>query len=454
MIEPLKILIVDDEQEYRDTFRMILEAKGYTVGEASDGQQALEILNREYFPIVLSDVIMPGMGGLSLLNEIVSSYRERIEVIMVTGYGSVDSAVEAMRNGAFGYFIKTRNPDELMADIEKARKLLLLRTQNEYLRNNQAADRAILHSSSSRMQQIFATAEAVAGSRSNVLLLGESGVGKEVIAEMIHGRSARARMPFVAINCQFFSDSLMESELFGYEKGAFTGALGRRIGRFEEASGGTIFLDEIGEIALNTQVKLLRVLENRKIERIGSNKQIDVDFRLINATNRNLNQALRSGLFREDLFYRINTITLEIPPLRERREDIPDMIDFFVARYGTEMKKEIRGVEASTRRYLLSYDYPGNIRELKNMIERMVVLSPDGLLRLDALSLKQEPDAARAHPGKLLPYREARKEFEVRYIQDLMHSTANNITKAAEIMGISRRQLFNKITEYGLKEPQ
>lgn len=451
MSEALKILIVDDEKEHRDTFRMILEAKGYTVGEAVDGTEALDVLSREYFSIVLSDVIMPGISGLELLKSIKGSYGDHVEVIMVTGYGSIETAVEAMKAGAFGYFIKTRSPEELLVEIERAQKFLNLRAQNQYLRQSSDTGRFLLKSKSRKMQLVFHLAETVAESNSNVLLLGESGVGKEVIAQMIHDRSSRREMPFIAVNCQLFSDNLMESELFGHEKGAFTGAMGRRIGRFEEASGGTIFLDEIGEMALNTQVKLLRVLEDKKIERIGSNKQIPVDFRLINATNRNIRQAIREGAFREDLFYRINTITIEIPPLRERREDIPDMIDLFVQKFSAEIKKDIHGVEEYTRQYLMNYNYPGNLRELKNMIERMVVLSQDGWLRMDSAGEPDRIRGSKSASGDVKPYREARRDFEIAYIQTIMDQTGQNVTKAAEIMGISRRQLFNKLTEYQMR---
>lgn len=451
MKDSLKILIVDDEKDHRDTFRMILEAKGYHVGEATDGREALDILDREYFPIILSDIMMPGMSGLDLLDEVLKLYKNRIEMIMVTGYGSIETAVKALKNGAFGYFIKTRSPDELLIEIEKAHKFLNLQAQNSFLQQNQGSSRFLLQSKNRKMQEVLEVANTVAKSKSNVLLLGESGVGKEVIAQTIHKSSERSEMPFVAINCQFFSESLMESELFGHEKGAFTGAMGKRIGRFEEASGGTVFLDEIGEMSLSTQVKLLRVLENRRIERIGSNKEIAVDFRLISATNKNLKQAIRAGAFREDLNYRINTITLEIPPLRERPEDIPDMIDFFMDLYRAELKKDILGMDESTKDHFLNYDYPGNIRELKNMIERMAVLTRDGWLKMETSTGKAGASVSLRHTGRLHSYKNAKREFEIHYIRQVLEKTENNITRAAGIMEISRRQLFNKMVELNLR---
>ncbi len=452
MSEPYKILIVDDESEYRDTYRVILENKGFYVETAASAQEALDILEREYYPIVLTDVIMPVRGGMALLEDIARLYPESVEVIMVTGYGSVETAVEAMRKGAFGYFIKSHNPEELLAEIDKAKKLVKLQTRSNIAERQREDSRYLNQTKSPKMQEILSVVEAVSASSANVLLLGESGVGKEVFAQMIHGKSSRATMPFVAINCQSFSDSLLESELFGHEKGAFTGAAGRRIGRFEEAAGGTIFLDEIGEMSLSTQVKLLRVLENKRIERMGSNKSIHVDFRLINATNRILSKEVRSGGFREDLYYRINTLTIEIPPLRERREDLGDMIRFFIAQQQAEMKKEIRGIDEETMRYLLSYDYPGNIRELKNIIERLVVLSRDGMLRINPGQKSSADETQGLKIPDALPFRDARRIFEKEYIRKVMQKADNNITQAAKVMDISRRQLFNKLVEYNLNE--
>lgn len=457
MNEPYKILIVDDEKEYRDTYRMILEAKGFTVGDAESVDEALSALEREYYPIVLTDVMMPNRGGMDLLNEINHLYQDRIQVIMVTGYGSVETAVESMRQGAFGYFIKSHKPEELLAEIEKAKKLVRLQVQQQTLARNNSTPGFLATSKSPRMREVFQMVDAVANSNANVLLLGESGVGKEIIAQMIHQQSERCAMPFVAINCQSFSESLLESELFGYEKGAFTGAATKRIGRFEESNGGTIFLDEIGEMSLSTQVKLLRVLESKRIERIGSNKPIYVDYRLINATNRNLTKAIKEGYFREDLLYRINTITIDIPPLRERKEDLDDLIHFFIALHCREMKKEIVEIDEATYEALLHYDYPGNIRELKNVIERLIVLSKDQVMCMSPHALKEygvSSEKKQLIGGATLShlsYREARKQFESDYIQKVMEAHHQNMTHAAKHMEMSRRQLFNKIVEYQLK---
>ncbi len=452
MKEAIKILIIDDEKEHRDTYRIILENNGFLVGEAASGSEALEILENEYYPLVLCDFVMPGLDGIDVLKKIKERYQKGIEVIIVTGYGSIKSAVEAMKIGAFSYFIKSHNPEELLLEINKAKKMVALQNKQNLISVSEDSKRFLYQSKNPKMKEIISILENVASTNSNVLFLGESGVGKEILAQKLHDMSDRATMPFIPINCQYFPDNLLESELFGHEKGAFTGANEKRIGRFEEANGGTIFLDEIGEIPNDTQVKFLRVLENRKIERIGSNKQIKVDFRLICATNKNLSEEIKKHKFREDLFYRINTITIEIPPLRERKEDLEDMIHFFIVIYKKELKKNISGIDDDTLKYLLNYDYPGNIRELKNIIERLSVLSRDGILRMDNNSLSRAPDSSIPVNPQILKFNDARKEFEKEYFLAALKRHGNNITHTADSIGISRRQLFNKVNEYNLKE--
>ncbi|ABW20356.1 sigma-54-dependent transcriptional regulator [Alkaliphilus oremlandii] len=452
MTEVTKILIVDDEREYRETYRMILESRGFSVGEAETGVKALEKLEEEYYPIVLCDVIMPGIDGLEVLKKIKETYDKSVEVIMVTGYGGVETAVQAMRMGAFGFFVKSHNPEALLIEIGKAKRIINLQKKQNMYSDAENNERYLYQSKNAKMKEILEIVDKVADTSSNVLLLGESGVGKEVLAQKLHDKSSRNTMPFVAINCQYFSDNLLEAELFGHEKGAFTGAKDKRIGRFEEANGGTIFLDEIGEISLNTQVKFLRVLENRKIERMGSNKQIDVDFRLISATNKILADEVKNNSFRQDLFYRINTITIEIPPLRERKEDLLDMIYFFVNMYKKELKKDIRDIDKQTLEYLLHYDYPGNIRELKNIIERLFVLSKDGILRLQSAIEKEFDGKSTIKDDCIMDFNSARYAFEKDYfLKALMHFNYN-ISQTARAVGISRRQLFNKINEYNLRE--
>lgn len=453
MKNKFKILVIDDEKEHRDTLRMMLECNGYIVGEASSGEEAMDLMDGEFYPLVLCDYIMPGINGLEVLKRIKKIYSKSVEVIIITGYGDVESAVEAMKLGAFSYFIKGNNPEELLIEIDKARKMLTLQQKHSLMSRRREKKRYLYQSKNSKMREILTIIEDVANTNSNVLLLGESGVGKEVIAQKIHDMSDRANMPFIAINCQYFASNLLESELFGHEKGAFTGANEKRIGRFEEANGGTIFLDEIGEISTDIQVKFLRVLENKTIERMGSNKQIPVDFRLISATNKNLQEEVRKGNFREDLFYRINTITIEIPPLRERKEDIEDMIYFFIDLYKEELKKEVKQIDNETLNYLLNYHYPGNIRELKNIIERLIVLSKDGVLKMENLNLCSYPHKeTKYRDSDILKYDEAKDKFEREYFYKALKHYDFNVTQTAEAIGISRRQLFNKITKYNLKE--
>jgi len=306
----------------------------------------------------------------------------------------------------------------------------------------------VLTSKNEAFTHVIEVAQKAAKSNVNILLLGESGVGKEVFARFIHNTSFRNANPFIAVNCHAFQDTVLESELFGHNKGSFTGAVEDRLGRFEAAHGGTLFLDEIADTPLTTQIKLLRSIENKQIERIGSNQTIDVDFRLITATNKKIHELIEKELFREDFYYRISTITIEIPPLRERREDIKDLIDFFIKEASLDMKKNIDAIEPDLLSYLLDYDYPGNIRELKNMIERLVVLSDNGELRLSDLTTKSVPAAS----YKTKTLKELRFDTETEHIKRILEKTEFNMNEAAEILGISRRQLFNRVNELDLKK--
>ena len=377
-------------------------------------------------------------------------YADRIEVIMTTGYGSIETAVEAMKLGAFSYFVKSHNPDELLMEIEKAAARLEMANMRSIQYEN--SEKFLLKSKNPAMQKVWEMVDLVAGTSANVLITGESGTGKEIVAEEIHRRSARREKPFIAINCQQYPHELIESELFGHEKGAFTGAVSRRIGKLEQAAGGTVFLDEIGELSLDVQVMLLRVLEKKEIERIGSGMLIPVDFRLVTATNRPLDEMVLEKTFRQDFLYRINTIEIKLPPLRERREDIPAFIRFFIGKYEKETGKRIHSVENAARDWLLRQEYSGNIRELKNIIERMIILSGDsGVLSLEensskALLANNHPEAGRKAETEM-SYKEAKAIFDRQFILNTLQTTNGNITRAAEKIGLSRRQLFNKIVE-------
>ncbi len=451
-----KILIVDDEAEHRDILEMILKSNNYKTETAVSGQEALDKLSKENYHLILSDLRMPEMSGLELLDKIKADSPEQ-DVIIVTGYGTVKNAVDAMKRGAFSYFIKGHDPDELLLDIEKIIRLSDLKFKSDALTDSLSTE-FIMESKNPKFQEAIRIIESAADSNANILLLGESGVGKEVFANYIHTLSERNDNPFVAVNCHAFSESLLESELFGHEKGAFTGATDKRIGRFEAAHEGTLFLDEIGDTSLSTQAKLLRSLDSRKIERIGSNVSVDVDFRLVSATNRDLRSMVAEQTFREDLFYRLSTITVELPSLRERKEDIPTLVDFFLKKAQIDMKKEILSIDSEVWTFLTNYDYPGNLRELKNIIERFVVLARDGVIshRDIPSGYVNQPVDVPSQIGQdishTVPLREFRKDAESSYIQRVLEQNNYNMTQTSKVLGISRRQLFNKITEYGIKK--
>ncbi len=443
-----KILVVDDEVEFRDVYRIIFEDKGYETYVASSGEECLNLLKEENYDLVLTDLKMGEISGIDLIKAI-KEKQYSCEVIMVTGYGTIESAVVAMKLGAFGYFIKGSDPELLLNEIEKLVKIKNLELKNKNIKNNLTHFDYLLQSENEKFNNILKIAQKAAQSNSNILILGESGTGKEVIAKYIHFLSSRRDESFVAVNCQVFSEGVLESELFGHEKGAFTGAFEKRIGRFEEADKGTLFLDEIGELSLNTQVKLLRVLENKSIERLGSNKNISIDIRLISATNRKPPEEIKNGKFREDLYYRINTITIEVPPLSERKEDIPILFNFLLNQMQKEMKKKIDKIEDGLLDILMMYDFPGNIRELKNIIERLVVLSDDGIIKKEDL-----PDMrilGVENESEINSLKQVRQVAEEKYIKYILEKTNGNITLAAKMMDISRRQLFNKLVEYNLK---
>lgn len=450
----LKILVVDDEVEYQNVYKMILEDEGYLVETVSSGKEVLEKLKGEEFNLVLADLIMEGMNGIQLLKEIKKDYEET-EVIIVTGYGSIESAVEAIKLGAFSYFIKDHDPEELLLEIGKVKNIFELKIENKSLKKERKVDNYLITTQNERFKELLNIVGKAAKSNASIFITGESGVGKEIMARYIHKTSNRKGM-FIPVNCQALSDNLLESELFGHEKGSFTGAFEQRIGRFEEASGGTLFLDEIAEIPISIQTKLLRALDTKTIERIGSNKQIKIDLRFITATNKNIVKAIEKGEFREDLYFRINTIPIRIPPLRERREDLPMFIDFFLKKYEIELKKKIVKVEDEVMNFLLVYDYPGNIRELKNMIERLVVLSEEGIIKSKYLPKDREVMETKnieiSSLDELPSLKDYRNCLEKEYIEKVLNKSEKDMDLAAETLGISKRQLYNKISDFAINK--
>lgn len=456
-MQKFNIIVVDDEAEFRDAYCLMLSEKGYELQWVSSGAECLEMLKTNHVDLVITDLKMPGMDGMELLETIQTRHTD-CEVIMVTGYGSVEGAVEAIRRGAFGYFIKGHDPELLILDVAKLVRIKSL--QDESRKGKAAGDppEYLFDTRNEGLKKLLNIAEKSASSDTNILILGESGTGKEVMAKFIHKSSLRQNHSFIPVNCQTFSEGVLESELFGHEKGAFTGAIERRIGRWEDADKGTLFLDEIGELSPRIQAKLLRVIENQSFERIGSNKSIIINSRLITATSRNLSQEILRGTFREDLLYRINTITLHIPPLRERKEDMEALIDFFQSKFQREGNRPTKTMETGLMDILVRYDYPGNIRELRNVVERLVVLSDDSLLRIchlpdSVLAFGKKGSTEGSHiDGGAIGFKEAKRETEIEQISQALERSQGNISEAARLLGISRRYLTNRITHYNLKK--
>ena len=446
------ILIVDDEEEYQLVVSMILEDAGYSTSTCSNGKEALAILEKKDFDLVLTDLRMPVMNG----NELIEKIREKeydVDILVVTAYGSIESAVEAIKIGATDYFVKSGDPSELLMKVKRMADIRHIRRKGDILIRNQNAGDVFMDSKNPEYCRLIDMCDRTADTNINILLLGESGVGKEVIANYIHRKSSRRDEPFIPVNCQVFPEGVIESELFGHEKGAFTGAYDSRIGKFEEARYGTLFLDEIGDLPVTTQGKLLRALETRSIERVGSNKRIPLDVRFIFATNKDLDKEIEAGNFRDDLLYRINTLTLTIPPLRDRREDLPGLIDFFIKQTAIDQKKKDVSVDDDVMEFLLSYDYPGNVRELRNMIERMIALSVDGrVTRTEFLMPSRPGSAIYMHSGEKKDLRSARGDFEKNYIKDSLNKNDWNVERTAASLGITSRQLWNKIKQYEIRK--
>ena len=442
-----RILLVEDDEDFGRSLALILKHKGYLPQLMGSGEKALGVLAEKRFDVVITDMLMPGMNGLEFLRQFRETYGTETPVVMITGYGSVTEAVEAMKAGAFGYFLKPVNQDEICLTIEKAMELGRLKNENLMLRQEIKESKGDLFIGvSPEMRHLFVEAAALSKSDVNILITGESGSGKEVLARFIHDQSPRSTRPFLAINCQAYALSLIESELFGYRGGSFTGAkAGGKIGKIESAAGGTLFLDEIGDLELSIQVKLLRVLETRTIEPVGGTTAIPVDFRLISATNQDLTDRMRTKQFREDLYYRINTVRLHVPPLRERAEDVPALAAHFVQRFSTEQKKGPLCITKAAELRLLSHDWPGNIRELKNVMEAAVTLAKGPKIDVDALRVE---GAAKQRILSGLNFAEARQVFERNYFQSHYEACEGNVSEVSRRTGVDRKQLYKKLYEY------
>ena len=445
MDEKMSIMVVDDEEIVRESLFHWFKKYGYVVDTASSGFEALDKLEKYPFQLLLVDIKMPKMDGIELLEKVKTEYPDTI-VVIITAYGSIESAVKAMRIGASDYLLKPFKPDQLSLVMERISNQKKLLFEHNYLKGRLEEitrfDNII--GQSPPMEDIFNLIPEVAQSDSSILLIGETGTGKELVAKAIHAKSRRSHLPFIAINCGALQDTLLESELFGHQKGVFTGATHARKGFLEVVSGGTLFLDEIGEISPKMQIDLLRVLEEKKITSIGSREPVDVDFRLISATSRDLGKGITDGSFREDFFYRINVIMIDIPPLKKRKDDIPLLVEHFLEKYGHETTKQVDRVTRDATELLKRYDWPGNVRELENAVERAVVLAQSRTLGVKDFAFLRSSPASLSRPLSL-------REVEKQHIQQILEEYDWNVTQASKALEINRVTLHKKIKRFNLE---
>jgi two-component system nitrogen regulation response regulator NtrX len=448
------ILIVDDEPAIQSALRGVLEDEGYRVTAVGSGAQALSLLADEAHDLVFLDVWMPGMDGLDTLVQI-KNLRPDTTVVMISGHATIETAVKATRLGAYDFIEKPLSLEKTLITVSRALEHARLERENASLRRR-LGERLEIIGESAAIQHLREQIATAAPTNGRVLIHGENGSGKELVARAIHALSARRERPFVEVNCAAIPEELIESELFGHEKGAFTGALSRRRGRFELADGGTLFLDEIGDMSLKTQAKVLRALEEQAFERVGGRETVKVDVRVIAASNRDLEALIAAGSFREDLYYRLNVIPIEVPPLRERREDIPLLIDHFVRIFCAENGKRIKTVSAEALAYFLAYEWPGNVRELRNMVERLVIMARRDVIGVEDLPAPLRPKEAPAGGAEARErsLREARDSFERAYILAELRANDWNMTRTAERLGIERSHLYRKIKAYGITPPR
>ncbi len=446
MADKISILIVDDEDSVRDSLLNWFLEDGYEVEAAENAKKALQLLEEKNFNIILADIKMPGMDGLELHRRIRSLNRETIVIIM-TAFASVETAVQALKDGAFDYVTKPFDPDDLSHLIRNAASQIALKNENQALKERvttlEEVDDIIGHSEA--IVRVLQHIESVAQSNASVIITGESGTGKELVARAIHANSSRRYFPMISVHCGALTESLLESELFGHEKGAFTGATFNRKGRFEMADGGTIFLDEIATISPKMQIELLRVLETKSFVRVGGNREITSDFRVICATNRDLAAMVRNGTFREDLYYRLNVVNIDIPPLRERTDDIPLLVNHFIRKYCTSMSRDLITIEPAALKHLEKFEFPGNVRELENMIERAIVIGNGREIKLKDLPLGAET------PENSV---ESLDELEKRHIEQILLKYNWNISRSARALSVDRVTLYNKIKKYDLKQKE
>jgi DNA-binding NtrC family response regulator len=447
------ILIVEDEAKMRRLLELNLGEDGLSTLSAGDAESGVKLLRENHVDLVLTDLKLPGMNGLDFLHA-VKNQNAALPVIVMTAFGSVETAVEAMKAGASDYVLKPFSLAEMRMVIHKELDVHKLREENRSLREalGRRYELTNVAARSAKMQEVLATVERVAPTNATVLLGGESGVGKDLIARAIHEKSRRARGPFVKINSTAIPENLLESELFGYERGAFTGAVASKPGKFELADKGTLFLDEIGDVPPATQVKLLRVLQEREFERLGGTKTVKVDVRLIAATNRDLRQALEQGTFREDLYYRLNVVPLDIAPLRERKEDIPELVNLFIARFAGDSGKPVEGITPEAMQILKNYHWPGNVRELQNIIERACALAKGTVIEAGDIHLDMRPAKAVNGASGFLPDGMTLEQWEDEMIQEALRRANGNKSQAARLLGLSRNALRYRLSKIGIAD--
>ncbi len=447
-----KILVVDDERSHRQMIEAVLSAEGYEIEQADNGQAAIDAITEKFYDLVIMDIRMPGLGGIDALKKI-KTISPGIPIIIMTAYASVGTAVDALKSGASDYLTKPLDIEELKILVAKTLRIHQLEAENIYLKErlNDRFDFSNIIGRSPAMNKLFETIALVAPSEATVLIVGESGTGKELIANAIHQNSPRKDRPFIKVNCAALPETLLESELFGHEKGSFTGAIARKQGRFQLAHKSSIFLDEIAEMAPTTQAKILRVLQEREFEPVGSTQTIKVDTRVIAATNKNLEEEIQEGRFREDLYYRLNVVAVDVPPLRQHREDIPLLADFFLKPYAEKNRRLIKGFTPRATDLLMRYDWPGNVRELENIIERAVIMVRGEMITpMEFPENLKELDVELKKPSLNLSAGRSLKEVEKVMILRTLEETGGNRTHAARILGISRRTLQLKLKEYGI----
>jgi two-component system nitrogen regulation response regulator NtrX len=447
-----KVLIVDDEKHIRESLEGVLSDEGYDVSLAEGGEEALKTMRALEADAVLLDIWMPGMDGMETLRAMKALYPE-IPVIMVSGHGTVETAVKATKLGAYDFLEKPLSLDKVVLTVQHAIEKKKLVEENAALVVREREKYKIMGVSGA-IKSLLKDIEKVGPTNSWVLITGENGTGKELVARSIHNSSKRATKPFVAVNCAAIPDELIESELFGHEKGAFTSAVAKKIGRFDMADGGTLFLDEIGDMSLRSQAKVLRILQEQSFERVGGTTKVSVDVRVLAATNKDLMHEMKNGRFREDLYYRLNVIPFHVPPLRERRTDIPLFTEYFLDTFSRETATKVPVIEKKAREALLNYSWPGNVRELKNLMERLVIMSSDGVITFEDLPESITgglPAVSSESVNKNATLKQARGDFEKEFIEAKLREFNSNVQITAEAIGVERSHLYRKIKSYGIK---